>query len=527
MTEFVGTGALVRFIVRRDRVRIAVWIAAILVLVLTSAQGIERIYPTDADLVEAAAAVDGNAAAIAFNGPVQGLETLGGRIAFETGTFGMIVAGLMSLLMIGRHTRAEEESGRIELVRATVVGRHAPTTAALLVVGAMNLIVAAGIWLLLVSLELSSSGSLVFAVGFLAVGLVFATVAMVSAQVSENTRVASGIAGIGLGAAFVLRAIGDIRDGTLSWFSPIGWAQKMQPFAGDRWWPVTVPVIVSAMLGVVAAALAIHRDVGGGLIPPRPGPSSASPRLRSPLALAFRLQRGSVIGWTASLFVLGAVYGSVANDIEDFVGDNEALADILARAGGDLTESFLATSLLILALVGSGFSLQAALRLRAEETGIRAEPVLATPVSRSQWVASYLAVAAAGTVAVLAGGGLGLGITYGIASDDLGQVPRMVVASLTYVPAVAVLVGIVVVLFGVAPGAVTAAWAGLGAVLAIGMLGELLNLPGWVTGLSPFEQTPKVPADDVAVAPLLVLAAIAMAFIVTGFVGFRRRDLAS
>jgi ABC-2 type transport system permease protein len=288
-----------------------------------------------------------------------------------------------------------------------------------------------------------------------------------------------------------------------------------------------VPVIVTAMLGVVAAALAIHRDVGGGLIPPRPGPSTASPRLRSALALAFRLQRGSVIGWTAGLFVLGAVYGSVANDIEDFVGDNEAIADILARAGGDLTESFLATALLILALVGSGFSLQAALRLHAEETGIRAEPVLATPVSRSQWVAGHLAVAVAGTVAVLAGGGLGLGITYGIASDDLGQIPRMVAASLTYVPAVAVLIGIAIVLFGVAPGAVAAAWAGLGAVLAIGMLGELLNLPGWVRGLSPFEQTPQVPADDVAVVPLLVLAAIATAFIVTGFVGFRRRDLAS
>jgi ABC-2 type transport system permease protein len=345
--------------------------------------------------------------------------------------------------------------------------------------------------------------------------------------VSENTRVASGIAGIGLGAAFVLRAIGDIGDGTLSWFSPIGWSQKMQPFAGDRWWPVAVPVTVTATLGVAAAALAIHRDVGGGLIPPRPGPSSASPHLRNPLALAFRLQRGSIIVWTASLFVLGAVYGSVANDIEDFVGDNEALADILARVGGDLTESFLATSLLILALIGSGFSLQAAQRLRAEETGLRAEPVLATPVSRSQWAAGHLTVAAAGTVAVLVGGGLGLGITFGIASDDLGQVPRMIAAALTYVPAVAVLVGIVVVLFGVAPGAVAAAWAGLGAVLVIGMLGELLNMPGWVRGLSPFEQTPQVPADDVAILPLLVLAAIAVALTVTGLVGFRRRDLAS
>jgi len=526
MSELAGTTTLIRFILRRDRVRILVWVGAIAALVVLTAASVKGLYPTQADLDEAAAATHDNAGAIAFNGPDQALDTIGGQVAFQVGTIGLIAVALMSTFMAGRETRAEEEAGRLDLVRAMAVGRHAPAAAALIVVAGMNLVLGALVMLGLLGLDLPAAGAFAFGVSFIALGLVFAGVATLAAQVTENTRVAYGMSGGMLGVAFVLRAVGDIGDGTLSWFSPIGWAQKARPFAGERWWPLLIAAGCTVGLLAGAVALTTHRDVGAGLVPPRPGPSRAVPSLGRPLGLAFRLQRGSVIGWSVALFITGIAYGSIANDVEDFVGDNETIQDVVAPSGGaSLTDSYLSRSLLIAALIATGYAISSALRLRSEETALHAEPVLATPISRRRWAASQLAITLAGSVVVLTASGLGTGLAYGLAAGDLGQVPRLVGAALTYTPAVLVLVGLATALFGLVPRAVLVPWGLLAACFIVGMLGEVLDLPAWIEDLSPFEQTPLLPGDDLAVVPLAVLAAVAAALTLAGLAGFRRRDV--
>jgi ABC-2 type transport system permease protein len=526
MNDLAGTSTLVRFILRRDRVRILVWVGAIVLLVLSTAASVKGLYPTQAELDTAAAAAHDNAAALAFNGPDQGLDTLGGQVAFQVGSFGLIMIALMSMFMVGRETRAEEEAGRTDLVLAMPVGRHAPTAAALIVVAAMNVAVGVLVWLGLLSQDLPAVGSFAFGLSFTALGLAFAAVAITAAQITENTRVVYGITGTVIGVSFVLRAAGDVGDGTLSWLSPIGWVQKARPYAGEIWWPFLVVAAFIVLLVVVASQLGARRDVGAGLVPPRPGPREAAPSLGSPLGLALRMQRGSLIAWGAGLFFTGIAYGSVANDVEDFIGDNQTVEDLVARAGGvSLVDSYLSTSLLILALVGAGFAIAAALRLRGEETAQRAEPILATQVSRPRWAASHLVVALGGTVVVLALAGLGTGLSYAIAAGDAGQVPRLLGASLAYVPAVWLLVGVAFALFGLLPRGVLAAWAVLGGCFVIGLLGDVLDLPSWLSDLSPFEQTPLVPADALTVLPLILLAAIAAGLVTVGFAGFRRRDV--
>jgi ABC-2 type transport system permease protein len=525
MTELVGTATLTRLILRRDRVRILVWVGAVAALMVLTAASVKGLYPTQADLDEAAAANHGNAAAIAINGPDQGLDTLGGQVAYQIGTFGLIAVGLMSTFMVGRETRAEEEAGRFEMVRSMAVGRHASAVAALIVVTGMNILVGALVTLGLVRLDLPVAGALVFGVSLTALGLVFAGIATVAAQVAENTRVAYGLTGVALGAAFVLRAAGDIGDGTLSWLSPIGWAQKTRPFAGDRWWPLLVMVAATVSLLVAAGALANRRDVGSGLIPPRPGPTRAAPRLGRPVGLALRLQRGSVIGWSVGLFLIGVVYGAIANDVDEFVGDNETVKDVMAPGSASLTDSYLSRTLLIAALLGGGYAISSAFRMRGEETALRAEPVLATPVSRPRWLVSQLAVTLAGSVVVLAAAGLGTGLAYGIAAGDLGQVPRLIGAAVAYTPAVWVLVGLAIALFGLAPRTILALWALLAVCFVVGLLDELLGLPTWIKDISPFQHTPSLPAADLTVAPLAVLAAVAAALACAGFAGFRHRDV--
>ena len=527
MTELTATSALVRFILRRDRVRIAVWIVAIGALMVSTVSSVKGIYPTQASLDRAAAAIEGNSAVIALNGPPIGLDTLGGRVAFESGSFGLVVVALMSVLMIGRHTRAEEESGRNELLRAAVVGRYAPMTAALVVVAAMDVAVGVIVTLGLISQDLPTAGSLVFGAAFTALGLAFAGIALLTAQITENTRVVYGAGGALLGLAFALRAVGDATDGTLSWLSPIGWVQASRPFAGERLWPLGIALAAAVALVTGASAIAARRDLGAGLVAPRPGPPVASPRLAGPVGLAFRLQRGSLAGWSAGMFSGGLAYGSLGDSIEDFIRDNEALADLLTAGGGaSLTDSFFATALLVLALIGSGYAIASAQRLRVEESGQLVEPLLATAVSRLRWVAGHLILALGGSVVVIGAAGAGAGLAFAVVSGDAAQLPRLLGAALAHTPAVWVLVGLTVALFGLAPRAAVAAWAAMGLCLMIGMLGDLLDLPGWLTAVSPFEHTPQLPAADLTVAPLVILIAVAAGLVTLGLAAFRRRDLA-
>jgi ABC-2 type transport system permease protein len=523
-STLAGTGALVRLILRRDRVRLTVWIVSIVLLVLVSAASVIELYPTQESLDIAARASEENAAVLFLNGPSYGLDTIGGQVIFQIGSFGFVIMALMGMFLVGRHTRADEEAGRTELVRAAVVGRNAPVTAVLIVAGAAFAVLGALITLSLLSQDLATTGSVAYGAAMAAFGLFFACVTALVAQLPDHTRPVYGITAVILGISFVLRGIGDVGDGNISWLSPMGWAQGVRPFAGERWWPFALLVVGSAALVVGAFALLARRDLGGGLLRPRLGRPTASPSLSGPLGLAVRLQRGTLIGWTAALAATGISYGSIAQDVRDLIGDNESFEDIIVQGGGDLTQTFLATAALTAALIAGGFAVSSTLRLRSEETAGRAEPVLATATSRWRWAGSHLDVALVGSAILMLAFGLGLGVTYAIVAGDAGQVPELVGAALAFVPALWVLVGVATLLFGAFPRVSMVAWGAVAVCFVIGFLGQLLQLPQWAMNLSPFQHVPLVPVDGFALVPVAVLTVIAAALIGGGLVGFRRRD---
>ena len=527
MTDLEGTGALVLLILRRDRIRIFIWVAAIVLLVALTAVSVQSVFPTQAAIDQAAAATQHNAGAIAFNGPAQGLDTLGGQVAFQVGALGMVIVALMSLFMIGRLTRGDEEAGRLELIRSLPVGIHAPGFAALLTVTGMNIVVGGLASLALVALGLPAAGSLVLAASYTVVGVVFTGLALVAAQVTESTRVVYGSTGALLGVAYIMRVVGDVGDGTLSWFTPIGLAQKARPYAGETWLPLLPLLAAAAALVLAAVALARRRDHGGGLVAPRPGRAHATPSLGRPVGLALRLQRGTLIGWGLGIAVAGIAYGWIAPTIDRFVANNKALADVMASGGGaTLIDSYFATSFRVMALVATGFAIQSALRLRSEEAATRAEPVLATPISRWRWATSHLSVAVSGSVVLLAIAGLATGVTYAAAGGPWSGVPRLLGAAVVYAPAMWLMIGIALAVFGFAPRWVDIAWGVLAACLVVGLLGPVLRLPDWVQMLSPFERVPQLPAAHLAATPLLVMVALAAAFALAGLGGLRRRDFA-
>jgi len=388
-------------------------------------------------------------------------------------------------------------------------------------------LVGLGVALTFLGAGLPAAGSWVYGAAVAMTGLVFMAVTAVAVQVTEHSRGALGLGGAVLALAWVLRAAGDVGESFLTWLSPVGWAQGVHAFGGDRWWPLAL-CAVFVVAGLWSAhALARHRDIGAGLVASRPGRAAASPRLSGVVALAARLQRGSLVGWGVGMFLGGLAYGSVGREVEDMVRENPDLRNLLAATGstGDLVDSFLGTAIMALALVSTGFTIASVLRMRGEESAGRAEPVLATDVSRVRWYTGWLAVTLAGTVLVLVATGVGVGLGHSIGMGDPSQFPRLVLATMTYLPAVLVLGAVAALLFGWLPQASYAAWAVLAGSVVVGWLGALLDIPDRIADLSPFAHTPAVPGVAYAVTPLVVLALIAAVMTVAGGVGLRRRDI--
>lgn len=523
--SLLGTRQLVRLVVRRDRIRLPVWVLAIVAIVYFSAEAVRSTYSSVEQIAGYAETLGNSPAAIAMAGPPYALHTLGGIVVNEIGFTALIGVALMNVFLVVRHTRAEEEQGRTEVIRSTVVGRQAGLVAALLEAIFGSALVGAGVTASMLGLDLAAADSVLYGAAVACFGVTMAGVAAVACQLSEHARGAIGIALAFLGAAFLLRAVGDVQGNGVSWTSPMGWSQQVRAFGEPRWWPLLLSLGFSAGALAGAVALSTRRDLGAGILPPQPGAERAATWLTTPTGLAWRLQRGALIGWAVGVFIGGAAFGSFSREVSTMVRDNPDLAEFFTRSGVSLVDSFLATAVLLMNIIAAGFAASSALRLRSEEVAGRLEPVLATSVSRTRWMLSGLTVTLAGTTVVVAAAGLGVGLAHATVTDDLGAVGRLFGYAVSYLPAVLTLAAGVAVLFGWVPRLATLVWAALALFFVVGYFGDLFDLPGWLRDVSPYTHTPLVPADDPAALPLVVISLVAAGLVAAGVAGFRRRDI--
>lgn len=526
--QLSGFGALLRLRMRLDRVRVVWWFAGIVGLVAATTQSIVGLYDTQADLDQYAQLVDGNAALIVQAGPGYGLDTptTGAVVMNELSIWTLIAVALMSIFLTVRHTRTEEETERIELIRAAPIGRHAPLAATCVHVILVVVAVAAGAVAVLLAADLPTAGSLAFGGAIIGIGAVFISVAAIAAQVVGGARAALGLASTVLAVMFVVRAVGDVTAPALSWGSPIGWGQAIRAFADERWWVLVIPVGASAGLLALAVHLQSRRDVGAGMLPQRIGNATAGPRLGSAFGLAVRLQRALVAGWLVGLALFGFFYGIIADQAETLFADNPEMADFFEQLGQvSPTDAFLSTALFMLALIASGFAISSVLRLRSEEAATRADWILATPTARHTWAMSHLVVATVGVTAIMAVSGVATGVGFALVSGDVGQIARIVAGALVLTPALWVLCGVTTLLIGYSRHAANAAWAVLALLVVVGLFGPLLELPQWVRNLSPFEHVPALPGGGFEIVPLVVLTAFAVVGLTVGVRALARRDI--
>lgn len=517
---------MLRLYLRRDRVSMPLWVLLLSVPLATVYVGsIEKVYPTAEARAGFAAAIMASPAQRALYGQVYN-NSLGAVGIWKAGLFHVLIAVAVILTVI-RHTRADEESGRTELVDSTAIGRYASLSAALLLSFGASIatgaIGAAG----LLATDVPPGGSLAFGAALACSGLVFTAVAAVTAQLSPSARFARGAAFAALGAAFTLRAVGDAGGGTLSWLSPLGWSLLVKPYAGDRWWVLSLHLATAAALTLVAYRLLAGRDVGAGLIAERPGPATAAPALGNAVGLTWRLDRAALLLWTAGLCLYGLLIGSVVHGIGGELGDSGVVRDIVARMGGTsaLEEAFVAVAFAMMGMVAAAFAVSLTLRLHQEESAQRAETVLAGAVSRTRWLASHLVIALAGSAVAILACGVTAGVVYGVAAGDVGGKLAMVVGSAAVqLPAVWLLSAVTVCVFGVAPRFTPVAWGVLIGFVALYLIGSLAGFSQWLLDLEPFAHIPRIGADFTA-APLIWLLAIDVGLMVLGAIAFRRRDL--
>lgn len=522
-----GTLGLLRLYLRRDRIVLPLWVLLLSVPLATVYVGsTASVYPTPADRASIAASIMASPAQRAMYGQIFD-DSVGAVGIWKASLFYVLIA-VAVILTVVRHTRADEESGRAELIDSTAVGRNASLTAAVLLAGGASLLTGAIGFGGLLALDIPVAGSIAFGLALACSGLVFTAVAALAAQLSPSARVARGVAFTVLGAAFALRAVGDAgsRSEFLSWLSPLGWSLQVRPFAGDRFWVLGLHVALTVVLLVTAYLLRARRDVGAGLIAERGGPARAG-ALRGVMSLAWRLSRGSLVLWTVGLSLYGLLIGSVVNGIGDEIGDSQVARDMIARLGGTdvMEQGFIVVAFGMLAMVSAAFAISLTLRLHQEEASQHAETLLAGAVSRIRWLASHLVVAIVGSAAAMLVAGLVAGLTYGASAGDvLGKLPAVLGTAAVQLPAVWLLVAVPVVLFGTVPRFTPVAWGVLVAFIAVYLLGSLSNSPQWLLNLEPFAHVPPVGAGFTAV-PLVWLLVLDVVLVALGMLAFRRRDL--
>ena len=521
-----GVGPLVRLGLRTERLRIPLWVIGTVLLPLVTFNSYTVLFPTEQSRAALIALANTPAFQVIIGQPTD-LDTAGGFTAWRTLVVLCVLNAMLAILIAIRHTRAEEDAGRAELLAGAPLARSAWPVAATIISGLTSIATGAAVAIILIVSSADAPSSLFMGAAIAFCGLVFGSIALIAAQIASSARVALGASIVVLAASFLLRGWADADPAMawLAWTNPLGWAERVHPFGENASLPLLLLLIIAVAGVVIAIVIDEQRDLGRGLIAERLGPASAAPRLGTPLGLAWRIQRGLLMGWTIGLAALGIVYGTVQGSIANTLGSNPMFERIVGAQGPDtFVNAFIAAIVSVLALLATGFGVSAILRMRSEEADGRVELVLATAVHRSTWFGSYVVVAILGSAWLMLIGVLGFTVGAAISGTSTDALPLLGAAA-AQLPAVAVLLGLAALLIGLRPRLAPLAWAAFAFSAVMAFFGPLLDLPEWVIEASPYTHLPQLPQEPAQFLTYGVLTAIALAFLGVGLIALRKRDV--
>jgi ABC-2 type transport system permease protein len=558
--NFDNTARLVRFILRRERVTVIIWFIALIGMMAAMAPGIDTMFP-EGEARDSLALMYENPIMIGMMGPAYGADnpTTGSIYAFMMLLWSAMALAIMNIIMVVKHTRSDEEHGRAEVVRSLPVGRLANIHATMIAAGIINALLAVLLGLALFATGadgMDFAGSMMCGAVMGASGFVFAAITAVFCQLSFHSSGAAGLSFLSLGVFYMLRGFGDINAEWLSLINPLGLAQRAKVFVDND--PVPVIVLLLAAVGFAALAYKLNsmRDLGQGFIPARPGRKHAKKSMLSPFGFSMRLTRNLIIVWTITMFALGASYGAFMGEIDTMVGDSPGylmLMGIPEEALDQLTDyqkrdiiidafgSFVNIIMAVIALVPL---IMLALKLRSEEKLDRLEHILSRSVSRRKYLGGFIIIAYVSSVALQLCTALGL--YAGVASateDNPFLLDKIVLANLSFLPALWVVMGLAVLIVGLFPKATGFVWGYYGLVCFLTLTSNMPDIPDWLARLSPtgFVEGVKVTSFDLAdlqaklgmsvvseqfnFVPLIVMTGIAAVLTLAGLFTYGKRDM--
>ena len=523
-----GTGILIRLGLRRDRWLLPFWIAGFALVTYSTALAGAELYPDMASRVEAATALNATASMVALFGRIYDPTSIGALSLIKYTAFMTAILAVLMVILAIRHTRGDEESGRLELLgggswAATLRWRpRSPSASAPTWCSGCS---RQPRWLPAgyrpqvprVRPGLGCDGDGVQCRG--------GPGCPADGQCPGRHRDQRRIRRRHLCAASSGRPG---RAGALGAFLAV--AHRVEPAdPGIRRGPLVVlalPVALCLVLVPAAFALRARRDLGAGLRAERPGPSAGS--LSGVWDLAVRLQYRVLLAWAVAFLLFGVVIGSLVSNVGELLNSPNA-QDLIKLLGGReaLTDAFLAAEISIMGVLAAAFGVSAANHLRSEESAGHTEALLGTATTRIRWASSHFVFALAGVAVLLLLAGVSIGVGAAFAVDDAALVGRSTVAAVAQVPAAWVVTSAALAVFGWAPRLAGAVWGLLLALVALGEFGVLWNAPEWLMDLSPFRHSPLLPVDSGGVPALAALVVAAAALAALGYAGWRRRDLAA
>lgn len=537
MSRFGRTGQLIRLNFRRDRFRILMWIVLLAALMASVAWKFEDIYGSTSEInaIKSTLESPGIVAmfgAFSFTGKVTTAEIF----ANEMLLFMALIQVVMNLALSVHATRAEEDLGITELVRAHAVGTLAPLAAA-----ASELILVNGVLGVLYSLGLSAAnmpgasteGNWLIGLGLAATGLLFGILGLLTAQVADHSSSATGLAYTLFGVSYLARMITDVQHPKLTWWSPLGWVEKLAPYNNPHWSPIWLSLGLAAILLWLAFLANNHRDLGAGAITTRPGRDHASALLRGPASLVWRRQRNVIIAWIVAVIIFGIAYGTVFNTIGDILKTNPTMQRVFGsamvhEANHQVLLSFTSLLSIVMAAVAIIPGMQLILKVHTDETHGWLEALYARPLSRTHLLFSYVGIAfVTSTLAFI--GGLGGIVVMGDASlthtaDGISAAEfwQGIAAQL---PEIWVFLALTVLLVGYWPRVKAFSWFYLALGFISVYMGGLLKLPKWTEKITPTGWMTRVPLHDVNWTTFSWMIVLAIVLVIIGWVGYRRRDL--
>ncbi|MFT4147680.1 MAG: hypothetical protein QM632_02660 [Micrococcaceae bacterium] len=537
---FTGTKELLILILKRERVKLPLWILGITLSLIAMVPTLKGLYGSQESLTSLYNLIGTNPSFLFLTGPMD-KPTFGALFTIETLLWWGLAIAFMNTLFIISHTRQDEEIGALELILSARVHRFAGLISALIVAFFANLLITLliGGGLSMMNVDWQDGNIWLYATSLGLFGFTWAAIAAVIAQLFASSHTANSVLASLIALTFVVRGFGDFlgtknSNGLLeaawpSYLSPFGWLEMAKPLVFASWQPLWLFAIPLAVFIPLSFYLLSNRNLGSGIIPARKGKTRASAFLQTPLGLTWKLQKNIFFAYLTAVTAMATMIGSLVPQIANVYKNSPQIEQLFEAMGGtnSMIPAFITSMLVFIVMMVIAYALQALGKLRSEESHGRLEVLLSTKLSRIHWLGLHSLIALFGSAVLLLFSGLLLALSVNASAKDLHiNFGNYILSALQYWPIVALFVGLYLLLFGLFPKASgTVTWFYFGFVAFIAWLAPMLNLKQWILNLSPMAHIASAPAQEIKAEPIAVVTLLAAVLIGIGIYFWRNRDV--